>query len=229
MGWNQRPIACLPPTTHNGIMARGVDRLVRLFRPTREPRDPLDFRPKDRRLASRIAVEREALLTWNEQRDEQRLAVRVFDRSPEGLGLVLPRQLPIGLLAKIRWDDATAIQAVVRHCSARESQFVAGLMHLPVQRRAADRKPVQKTGKLYWDDLFDGRLASSVELRDVSIGGLCCQAARSIPVPLIVCLGTADWQYYGVTRYCTKVESGYVVGIQVIRSELSEEPGLLLR
>jgi hypothetical protein len=209
-------------------MARGVERLVRLFRPARERLDRLEFPPKERRQASRVEVEREAWLTWNQQRVEQRLAVRVCDRSPNGLGLLLPQELPVGLLAQVRWDDATAIQTVVRHCRAQESQFVAGLMHLPVQRRASDRKPVQKAGKLYWDDLFDGRLASAVELRDVSIGGLQCYSPRSLPVPLIVCLGTADWQYYGVTRYCTKVESGYVVGIQVIRAELSEEPGLLL-
>jgi hypothetical protein len=210
-------------------MARGVERLVRLFRPARESVDRLEVSPQERRLASRVAVEREALLTWNERLDEHRVVVQVFDRSPDGLGLVLPQQLPVGLLAKVRWDNATAIQTVVRHCRAQESQFVAGLMHLPVQRRASERKPIQKAGKLYWDDLFDGRLASAVALRDVSIGGLCCHAARSIPVPLIVCLGTADWQYYGVTRYCAPVESGYIVGIQVIRSELSEESGLLLR
>jgi hypothetical protein len=102
-------------------------------------------------------------------------------------------------------------------------------MHLPVQRRAADRKPVRKAGKLYWDDLFDGRLASPVDLRDVSSGGLRCDSPRSIPVPLIVCLATADWQYYGMTRYCAKSESGYTIGIQVIRAELADEPGLLLR
>jgi len=117
---------------------------------------------------------------------------------------------------------------VVRHCRPSESQFVAGLMHLPVQRRASDRKPVHKAGKLYWDNLFDGRLAYPIELRDVSVGGLCCHSPQSVPVPLIVCLVTADWQYYGATRYCTKAGSGYVVGIQVIRAELSEEPGLLL-
>jgi hypothetical protein len=31
-----------------------------------------------------------------------------------------------------------------------------------------------------------------------------------------------------MTRYCAKSESGYAVGIQVIRSELAEDPGLLL-
>ncbi len=222
-------------------MARGVERLVRLFRPAGKPLNRLDFRPTERRLASRVGVEREALLTWNERRVEQRLAVLVCDRSPDGLGLLLPRELPVGLLAHVRWDNATAIQTVIRHCSARkthgnapgrhcsapQAQFIAGLMHLPVQRRTSGRTPVQKTGKLYWDDLFAGRLASAVELCDVSIGGLRCYSPRSLPVPLIVCLGTADWQYYGVTRYCAKAGSGYVVGIQVIRAELSEEPGPL--
>jgi hypothetical protein len=210
-------------------MPRGLGRLARLFRPDPEPPDRVECSLKDRRTASRIAVEREALLCWNEQLKEHRLTVQLFDRSPAGLGLYLPQQLPVGLLAKVCWDDdAMSIQTVVRHCHRRESQFVAGLMHLPVQRRASERKPVHKEGKLYWDDLFDGRLASPIELCDVSIGGLRCHSARSIPVPLIVCLTTADWQYYGVTRYCTKSESGYTVGIQVIRAELSEEPGLLL-
>jgi hypothetical protein len=210
-------------------MARGVERLVRLFWPDPEPLDQLVVSPAERRMASRIPVEREAMLSWNEQLGEHRLTVRLFDRSPAGLGLFLPEQLPVGLLANVRWDDATSIQTVVRHCRRNESQFVAGLMHLPVQRRAADRKPVRKTGRLYWDDLFDGRLASPVDLCDVSSGGLRCYAPRSIAVPLIVCLATADWQYYGMTRYCAKSESGYTIGIQVIRAELADEPGLLLR
>jgi hypothetical protein len=210
-------------------MPRGVERLGRLFGSAPEPLGRLDFSPSDRRRISRIPVEREALLSWNERFEERRLVVRVFDRSPAGLGLLLPQELPVGLLAQIRWDDAAAMQTVVRHCRPRESQFVGGLMHLPVQRRAADRKPLQRAGKLYWDDLFDGRLATPIELRDVSYGGLCCYSPRSVPVPLIVCLATADWQYYGTTRYCAKSEAGYVVGIQIIRAELAEEPGLLLR
>lgn len=209
-------------------MARGLARLGRIFRP--EPGSPerLDC-ATERRFASRIAVDREALLSWSEQLDEHKVTVRIFDRSPDGLGLYLPQQLPVGLLTKVRWEGAPSIQTVVRHCRPNETQFVAGLMHLPVQRRAADRKPVRKAAKLYWDDLFDGRLASAIELRDVSSGGLCCHSPRSVPVPLLVCLATADWQYYGTTRYCAKSDSGYLVGIQVIRAELSEEPGLLLR
>lgn len=210
-------------------MPRGLARLGGLFRPAPEPLAPGDFAATDRRIASRIAVEREALLSWSEQRDEHQLAVRIFDRSPAGLGLFLPQQLPVGLLTRVRWEGAHSIQTVVRHCRPNDSQFVAGLMHLPVQRRGADRKPVRKMAKLYWDDLFDGRLASATELRDVSSGGLCCYSPRSVPVPLLVCLATADWQYYGTTRYCAKSGSGYLVGIQVMRAELSEEPGLLLR
>jgi hypothetical protein len=184
-------------------MPRAVGRLVKLFGPAPEPLGRLDFSPTDRRAASRIAVEREASLTWNEQLKEYRLVVRIFDFSPAGLGLYLPQQLPVGQLANICWDESTGIQTVVRHCRAGESQFVAGVMHL--------------------------RMAFGVELRDVSSGGLCCHSPSSIPVPMIVCLATADWQYYGMTRYCAKSESGYAVGIQVIRAELSEEPELLLR
>jgi hypothetical protein len=209
-------------------MPRAVGRLVKLFGSAPEPLGRLDFNPTDRRAASRIAVEREASLSWNEQLKECRLGVRIFDFSPAGLGLYLPQQLPVGLVANIRWDESTGIQTVVRYCRAGESQFVAGLMHLPLQRRAADRKQIRKAAKLYWDDLFDGRMAFPAELCDVSSGGLRCHTASSIPVPMMVCLATADWQYYGMTRYCSKAESGYTVGIQVIRAELSEEPGLLV-
>jgi hypothetical protein len=102
------------------------------------------------------------------------------------LGLYLPQQVPVGLLANICWDESAGIQTVVRYCRAGESQFVAGLMHLPIQRRTADRKQIRKPGKLYWDDVFDGRMAFPVELCDVSSGGLRFHSASSIPVPMIV-------------------------------------------
>jgi hypothetical protein len=209
-------------------MARGLARLGRILRPEPRALERLDF-ATERRIALRVAVDREAVLSWTERLDERQVTVRIFDRSPDGLGLYLPQQLPVGQLTKVRWEGAPAIQTVVRHCRLDDEQFAAGLMHLPVQRRANDRKAVRKPAKLYWDDLFAGRLASAIELRDVSRDGLCCHSPRSVPVPLLVCLATADWHYYGTTRYCARSESGYLVGIQIVRAELAEEPGLLLR
>jgi len=101
-------------------------------------------------------------------------------------------------------------------------------MHLPVQRRAEDRSARRQAAKLVWDDLLDGRIASSVELLDVSSHGFQCRSPRSLPVPLVGCLATTDWRYDGTTRYCPQTESGYLIGFQLIGTELSVEPGLLL-
>jgi hypothetical protein len=188
----------------------------------------MDLRPTNRRAIDRILIERTADLRWKEELDEYRLPVRVLDRSSGGMSLFVPQQLPIGLLANVRWDGGRPIQAVVRHCRPSDSQFVAGLMHLPVQRRAEDRRPRQQSAKLVWDDLLDGRMASTVRLLEVSSHGFRCHSDRSLPVPLVGCLATADWQYYGTTRYCRESESGYLIGFQLIRVDLSVEPGLLL-
>jgi hypothetical protein len=176
----------------------------------------------------RIPVERTADLRWNKELDEYRLPVRILDRSPGGMGLILPRELPVGLIANVRWAGGAPIQTVVRHCRPSDSQFVAGLMHLPEQRRAEERRARGETAKLVWDDLLDGRLAATVRLLDVSSHGFQCYSPRSLPVPLVGCLATPSWQFYGTTRYCVESESGYLIGFQLIRADLSVEPGLLL-
>lgn len=188
----------------------------------------LDPPPKNRRAMDRIPVERTADLRWKQELGEYRLPVRILDRSAGGMRLVLPQALSVGLLANVRWDGGTPIQAVVRHCRPSDLQFVAGLMDLPVQRRAEDRRTRQEPARLIWDDLADGPMASTVRLLDVSSHGFRCFCERSLPVPMVGCLATADWQYYGTTRYCLDSESGYLIGFQLIRADLSVEPGLLL-
>jgi hypothetical protein len=176
----------------------------------------------------RIPVERTADLRWNQELDEFRLPVRILDRSPGGMGLILPQELPVGLIANVRWPGGAPIQAVVRHCRPDDLQYVAGLMHLPEQRRTEERRTRSETAKLVWDDLLDGRLSSTVRLLDVSSHGFQCLSPRSVAVPLVGCLATRSWQFYGTSRYCVETDSGYLIGFQLIRADLSVEPGLLL-
>lgn len=200
----------------------------RLVQPVPTGLTSLDPQPRNRRGMDRIPVERTADLHWKQELDEYRLPVRVLDRSAGGMSLVLPQALSVGLLANVRWHGGTPVQAVVRYCRPSDLQFVAGLMDLPLQRRAADRRTRQEPAKLIWDDLHDGPMASTVRLLDVSSRGFRCFCDRSLPVPLVGCLATADWQYYGTTRYCLESDSGYLIGFQLIRADLSVEPGLLL-
>jgi hypothetical protein len=207
----------------------GAEWFGRLLRPNPTTLPRLEFKPPERRSACRIRVVRSAVLRWRSQLDERSLLVRVFDRSPEGVGVSLPQQLPVGLPAAIRWEDGELIQTVVRHCRRSHGQFVAGLMHLPHERRVEDREPLKETAELFWDDLMDGRVVSPVYLRNVSSGGLCCRSTRAVPVPLVVCLTTRDWQYYGKTRYCAHSGAGYSVGIELVSVEFSDEMGFLPR
>ncbi len=208
-----------------GVMLRRVEPSDSLVQPVSIPLEGPD---SNRRGVDRIPVVRMADLQWKEQLDEYRLPVRLLDRSPGGMGLSLPQELPVGLIASVRWEGGAPVQAVVRHCRPSDAEFVAGLMHLPVQRRSEDRKTRHQTAKLVWDDLLAGRMAETVRLLDVSSHGFRCHSQHSLPVPLVGCLATPDWQYYGTTRYCVESESGYMIGFQLIRADLSVEPGLLL-
>ena len=205
----------------------GAEWIGRLFRPNPTTLPRLEFRPPERRATCRIPVSRNADLHWRNRLDERSLAVRVFDRSPQGVGVLLPQQLPVGLRAKIRWEGSEGIRTVVRHCRRSRGQFVAGLMHLPQERRVEDREPIGEMAELVWDDLLDGRVVSPVYLCNVSNGGFCCRSPRAVPVPLVVCLTTREWNYYGATRYCTGSGAAYTVGIELVRGELADELGFL--
>jgi hypothetical protein len=206
---------------------RGAAWIGRLFRPTPTTLPRLEFRPPERRTACRVPVDRAAFLNWRERLKDRSLTARLVDRSPEGVGVVLPQRLPVGLLAIIRWEGGSGIRAVVRHCRRSRGEFAAGLMHLVQERRVEDRELLDEDAELVWDDFADGRVVSPVHLRNVSRSGFCCRLPRAVPVPLVVCLTTREWQYYGATRYCTALDAGFAVGIELVPGELSDEMGLL--
>lgn len=83
--------------------------------------------PTERRLHSRLAIDREVRLTWQDRRGDHSVRSRALDMSKYGLLLEVDREIPLGVVVFIETGAVLYGRGCVRHCTPSGERYLVGL------------------------------------------------------------------------------------------------------
>jgi hypothetical protein len=81
----------------------------------------------ERRLHSRLAIDREICLTWQDRQGDHSVRSRALDMSRYGLLLEVDREIPLGVVVFIGTGAVLYGRGCVRHCARNGEKYLIGL------------------------------------------------------------------------------------------------------
>ena len=81
----------------------------------------------ERRLHSRLAINREVRLTWQDRQGDHNVRSRALDMSRFGLLLEVDREIPLGVVVFIGTGAVLYGRGCVRHCAQSGEKYLVGL------------------------------------------------------------------------------------------------------
>jgi hypothetical protein len=81
----------------------------------------------ERRLHSRLAIDREVCLTWRDRQGDHSVRSRALDMSRYGLLLEVEREIPLGVVVFIGTGAVLYGRGCVRHCARNGENYLIGL------------------------------------------------------------------------------------------------------
>ncbi len=174
--------------------------------------------PSERRSRPRVTTKQPAILhRLGENQEHLKTPVEIVDRSPNGMGILLPLTLPVGLTVwlDVR-DNDESLKCVVRHSTRIGETYFAGLFQVHFERRRLDRQIEYENGTISWEDSERGDVTNPAILRNVSEEGFQLEVAKALPLQAVVKVSFEGWECFGSTRYCKTVGDKHLVGLQLI-------------
>ena len=81
----------------------------------------------ERRLHSRLAIDGEVRLTWQDRQGDHSVRSRALDMSKYGLLLEVEREIPLGVVVLIGTGAVLYGRGCVRHCTPNGERYLVGL------------------------------------------------------------------------------------------------------
>ncbi len=176
------------------------------------PRSPSNRRHHERHRASGAAK-----VVWlNSSGMRRSSTAEIQNVSAGGMAVKIPQPLEAGQMVILDWKVAEE-KGLVRFCRQEADGFLAGVRFVPRDRRREDRLSVSGRGTLYWTDGPGERRAVAVTVTNVTDEGIQIEIPEAIPVSKHVRLSGDALECLGVLRYCEKIGTQFVGGIQLVR------------
>jgi hypothetical protein len=87
-------------------------------------------KPAGQRLHTRLSIQRQVRLSWEDRQGTRILQARAIDISRFGLLVETEKAIPPGTLVTVQTTSAFIGRACVRHCTPKGARYRVGL-HLP--------------------------------------------------------------------------------------------------
>lgn len=179
--------------------------LVRLFRPAAPPEPGGAIAEGPRKPAARRVI-----VEWKDRSGQTLSQKALIQTDLDGKPRILVRRpMPFGL-ARIRETNSIYPVKVLATVSC-SGGFELKLDYLGAGRRREDRMPAEGPALLEGDSLE----AISVEVLDVSSGGMQLLSVRPANVGSTVRVSGSKVEYLGVVRHCSEVQGGFRIGVQL--------------
>lgn len=178
--------------------------LARLFRPVAPPR------PREGVLERQKPATRRVVVEWKDRAGATLSQKALIQADLGGKPRILVRRpLPVGL-ARIR-ETSSIYPVKVLAAVSCSAGFELKLDYLGAGRRREDRIRTEGPALLEGDALE----AISVEVLNVSAGGIQLFSVRPTSVGSTVRVSGLEMEYLGVVRHCSGVQGGFRIGVQL--------------
>ncbi len=183
---------------------------------TDEASDELHAIEGRREAAPRVPMQQPASLMWIDDEGEPgHDVVEISNSSPDGVGIIASRALPVGLMVIVDGGEGFNAKAVGRYCRKDTEAYRVGLKLIHHDHRRFERCPLCGEGVLHWTDSSGKSISSAVRLRDGTPEGVQVEVPRPVPASSLVRLLWDEWACLGFTGYCKSAaeRNKYLVGI----------------